>query len=178
MAAGSHAGLIPVRGRIAHHPEGTEGLVLELVPARFVNLAGPPSLDSCTRDVYATDATWTLPAALAMAARIASAAAQLHARGMLHGDLYGHNILHDGDGAALLGDFGAASFVGNGAQAPALERIEVRAFGILLEEWLDRCAPVDPAALRPWRDLQQRCQQEAVARRPAFGEIAAALSTA
>ena len=178
MAAGSHAGLIPVRGRIAHHPEGTEGLVLELVPARFVNLAGPPSLDSCTRDVYATEAAWPLPVALAMAGRIASAAAQLHARGMLHGDLYGHNILHDSGGAALLGDFGAASFVGTGAQASALERVEVRAFGILLEEWLDRCEPADPAAVRPWRDLQQRCQQETVALRPAFGEIAAALSTA
>ncbi|RZL82718.1 MAG: protein kinase, partial [Variovorax sp.] len=154
MAAGSHAGLIPVRGRIANHPEGTQGLVLELVPARFVNLAAPPSLDSCTRDVYATDATWPLPVALAMAGRIASAAAQLHARGMLHGDLYGHNILHDGGGAALLGDFGAASFVDTGAQAWALERVEVRAFGILLEEWLDRCEPADPAAVRPWRDLQ------------------------
>ena len=176
MAAGPHPGLIPVRGRIAHHPQGTDGLVLQRVPPHFGNLAGPPSFESCTRDVYASDAGWPLPVALAMARRIASAAAQLHARGMLHGDLYAHNILCDGEGAALLGDFGAASFGGTGAQATALERIEVRAFGILMEEWLDRCEPADPAALRPWRELQQRCQQETVALRPGFGEIEAALS--
>ena len=177
MAAGPHPGLISVRGRIANHPQGMEGLVLQLVPLHFGNLAAPPSLESCTRDIYAVDAAWTLPVALAMARRIASAAAQLHARGMLHCDLYGHNILHDGQGAALLGDFGAASFVGTGEQAAALERIEVRAFGILMEEWLDRCEAADPAALRPWRELQQRCQQEAMSLRPGFAEIAAELST-
>lgn len=175
MAAGAHPGLIPVQGRIVNHPLGTEGLVLQLVPSQFGNLAGPPSLASCTRDIYAPDAAWPLPVALAMAQRIASAAAQLHARGMLHGDLYAHNILHDGQGAALLGDFGAASFAGGGHEADALERIEVRAFGILLEEWLDRCGAADAAALHPWRALQQRCQQETVALRPAFSEIAAAL---
>ena len=176
MAAGAHPGLIPVHGRVAGHPQGTDGLALALVPPNYRNLAGPPSLDSCTRDIYADDAGWPLPAALAVARRIASAARQLHARGILHGDLYAHNILHDGRGQALLGDFGAASFVGLGPQAAALERIEARAFGCLLEELLDRCTGADPGALAPWLALQQRCLGEEVALRPDLEAIEAALA--
>jgi hypothetical protein len=178
MAAGENAGLIAVHGRIAHHPENIEGLVLALVPRHFRNLAGPPSFHSCTRDVYDDKAQWPLAAALAMARRVASAAQQLHERGILHGDLYGHNILHDGEGRALLGDFGAASFVGTGPQAAPLERIEVRAFGCLLEELLDRCTDTDDAALAPWRQLQHRCLQDDVMLRPGFAGISAALSSA
>lgn len=178
MAAGAHPGLVAVHGRVHGHPEGVDGLVLALVPPRFANLAGPPSLASCTRDVYADDAGWPLPTALALARRIASAARQLHARGLMHGDLYGHNILQDGRGEALLGDFGAASFVGTGADAALLERIEVRAFGCLLEELLDRCVPSEPGLLVRWRELQRRCLDEAVAQRPDFAAIEAALSTA
>ncbi|WP_218510907.1 leucine-rich repeat-containing protein kinase family protein [Variovorax sp. dw_308] len=177
MAAGENGGLIAVHGRIAHHPEDVEALVLALVPPHFRNLAGPPSFRSCTRDVYDEHARWPLSTALAMARQVASAAAQMHARGILHGDLYGHNILHDGTGQALLGDFGAASFVGTGAQAPALERIEVRAFGCLLEELLDRCIDADEAALAPWRALQSRCLEDTVALRPDFAQVSAALST-
>ena len=147
--------------------------MLALVAPQFTGLAGPPSLASCTRDVYAGDAIWTLPTALAIARRIASAACQLHARDILHGDLYAHNILHDGRGTALLGDFGAASLVGTGAPAQAFERIEVRAFGCLLEELLDRCAP--ETSPERWRALQQRCLQAEVALRPGFAEIEAAL---
>ena len=178
IGAGPHPALIPVRGRIAQHPQGAQGLVLALVPPTFHNLAGPPSLESCTRDVYDPGAAWPLPVVLGMAHGIASAAAHLHAGGILHGDLYGHNILHDGHGQAMLGDFGAASFVGTGPQAAALERIEVRAFGILLGEWLDRCNSGDAVALGTWRAWQQRCVVAPVDRRPGFAEIAAALALA
>ncbi|RYY81909.1 MAG: protein kinase, partial [Comamonadaceae bacterium] len=121
---------------------------------------------------------WPLPVVLGMAHGIASAAAHLHAGGILHGDLYGHNILHDGRGQTVLGDFGAASFVGTGPQAAALERIEVRAFGILLGEWLDRCDSAESAALETWRAWQRRCVAAPVDQRPGFAEIVAALGTA
>ena len=54
-----------------------------------------------------------------------------------------HNILHGADGQALLGDFGAASFVAadDPLVAKALQRIEVRAFSCLLEELLAFSAP-------------------------------------
>jgi hypothetical protein len=156
LGAGAHPNLIPILGHIEDHPDGAHGLVMSLISPAFHNLAGPPSLDSCTRDIYADDKRFELAAALRIARGIASAAAQLHAHGILHGDLYGHNILHDEHGNTLLGDFGAASFYDPaGPQAAALQTLEVRAFGNLLEELLDRSDSA-PAALR---ELQATCQQ-------------------
>ncbi len=166
LAAGIHPNLIPVTGKISGHPEGVAGLVMELIDERFINLAGPPSLESCTRDIYPVGTAFSLAMVLSMAKAIASAAEQLHARGIMHGDLYAHNILWNEQSDCLLGDFGAASFIPPD-RGDALERIEVRAFACLLEELLERCA--DPAT--PLWDLQRRCTQSDVAARPLFAEI-------
>jgi hypothetical protein len=166
LAAGIHPNLIPVTGKISGHPEGVAGLVMELIDERFINLAGPPSLESCTRDIYPAGTTFSKAMVLAMAQGIASAAEQLHARGIMHGDLYAHNILWNEQSDCLLGDFGAASFIPSD-RGDALERIEVRAFACLLEELLERCA--DPAT--PLWDLQRRCAQADFAARPLFAEI-------
>jgi hypothetical protein len=175
ICAGEHPNLIAVHGRVVDHPAGQNALVMSLVHDSFGNLAGPPSLDSCTRDIYSADATFTLSAAISIALGIASAARHLHAQGIMHGDLYAHNILHGKEGAALLGDFGAASFFApKGRQhAEALQRIEVRAFACLLEELLERCnATDDPRAmLTALADLQARCAQEDGQARPLFAEI-------
>ncbi|MGJ7522781.1 leucine-rich repeat-containing protein kinase family protein [Variovorax sp. LT1P1] len=170
IAAGQHRGLIGAMGRVAGHPEGAQGLVMPLIDPAFGVLAGPPSLDSCTRDVYAPDVRFTPAAALSLAAGIASAAAHLHANGLMHGDLYAHNILHDGAGGALLGDFGAASFHPP-SMGTAFERIEARAFGCLLEELLARCGVDDPAL----QALQARCVLPTTALRPGFAEISTQL---
>ena len=175
IAAGTHPHLIGVEGRIIAHPQGTQGLVMRLIDPGFRVLAGPPSLDSCTRDVYAPATRFTPDVAWRIAASIASAAAHLHARGILHGDLYAHNILWRDDGEALLGDFGAASFMdaNDPARAEALQRTEVRAFGCLLEELIDRCdaSPAAPDALQPLAALQARCMSDDPATRPLFAEI-------
>nr|WP_315253312.1 leucine-rich repeat-containing protein kinase family protein [uncultured Duganella sp.] len=156
LGAGRHPNLIPILGHIEDHPDGSHGLVMSLISPEFRNLAGPPSLESCTRDTYAGDQRFPLQSALGIASGIAAAAARLHAHGILHGDLYGHNVLHDDHGHALLGDFGAASFYHPaGAQAEALQTLEVRAFGNLLEELLDRSDRVP----QPLRELQIACQQ-------------------
>jgi len=181
LAAGAHPNLITVLGTVRGHPERTDGLVLERVDSRFVNLAGPPSFESCTRDVYAEDARWSARTAARLAFGIASAAAQLHARGILHGDLYAHNILWDRQGAAFLGDFGAASFLPRaaGTQARTLAATEARAFGCLLEELLARIdAPARTGldACAPLSRLMTRCLDEDPAARPAFDEIASILA--
>ncbi|HLD68782.1 MAG TPA: leucine-rich repeat-containing protein kinase family protein [Pseudomonas sp.] len=179
MAAGSHRHLIGAQGRVVEQPEGLAGLVLRLIDPCFVTLAGPPSLASCTRDCYAEGLVFPLQVALRLASGIAQAAAHLHGQGILHGDLYAHNILWDGQGDCLLGDFGAASryAVPGSQQAQALQGIEVRAFGILLEELLARCAPTtaSAAALAQWRALQDSCTQAEVLARPSFAQIDQAL---
>ncbi|MDM0077964.1 leucine-rich repeat-containing protein kinase family protein [Variovorax sp. J2P1-59] len=179
IAAGPHPNLIAVLGRVKNHPEDTPGLVLELVDASFRNLAGPPSLQSCTRDVYGPEALGSLETVSRMAHGIASATAQLHARGVLHGDLYAHNILWNGQGDCLLGDFGAASFLPtDAATSQALQRVEARAFGCLLEELLAHCHPVveaDEAKRKLLATLQLRCTDPDTSARPAFAEIASLL---
>ena len=175
IKAGAHPNLVAVEGKITGHPDGAEGLVLELIDEAFGNLAGPPNLASCTRDVYAPGASFSLETTLGMARGIAAAAGHLHAQGILHGDLYAHNILTTADGNALLSDFGAASFLPphSEAQAVALQRLEVRAFGCLLEELLAHCPTPEPAskAMAGLRELQAHCVQPAVATRPLFAEI-------
>ena len=174
IAAGAHPTLIAAQGRIDGHPDGTQGLVMALVDPSFRTLAGPPSLASCTRDVYADDAQWTSGVALRIARDIASAMQHLHARGILHGDLYAHNILWNAQGGGLLGDFGAAWMTGalDAAQARALQRLEMRAFGCLLEELLERCGDAPPQAMVVLKD---RCMQADVSARPSFAEALALL---
>ncbi|RST49302.1 leucine-rich repeat-containing protein kinase family protein [Variovorax sp. DXTD-1] len=169
IAAGVHPTLIAAQSRIDGHPEGTEGLVMALVDPSFRTLAGPPSLASCTRDVYAADAQWTSGVALGIARDIASAMRHLHARCILHGDLYAHNILWRAQGGGLLGDFGAAWMTDalDPVQIEALQRLEMRAFGCLLEELLDRCSDAPPEAMMALKD---RCMQPDIAARPSFAE--------
>ncbi len=173
IAAGAHPNLIAATGKISAHPDGTLGLVMPLVDASFKNLAAPPSLESCTRDVYPADTEFTLNIAISMAQGIAAAAEHLHERGILHGDLYAHNLLWNGQGDCLLGDFGAASFISDAHQAEALQRLEVRAFACLLEELLERCvvSAESQAGFDTLWELQRRCGQSEVGARPLFTEI-------
>ncbi len=142
IAAGVHAHLIGVEGRITGHPLGTQGLVLGLIPPHYRSLAGPPSLASCTRDVYVPERRFTPAQAHAIASGARDALAHLHARGLVHGDFYAHNILVDGAGHALLGDFGAASFLpeDDAARRDALLRIDRRAVAVLEQELAARVA--------------------------------------
>lgn len=175
IAAGSHPNLIDVEGQIVGHPDGTAGLAMQLIDPAFRNLADPPSLASCTRDIYPDDSRFSLRTVLKMTNGVAAAAEHLHGRGILHGDLYAHNILWNAQGDCLLGDFGAASFLPLQAagQADALQRIEVRAFGCLLEEFLERCdeCNVDSAAVQSLVQLHAQCVQADVNARPLLADI-------
>ena len=175
MVAGEHPNLIPVHGRLHGHPEDSIGMVMPLISPSFKNLAGPPSLESCTRDIYAPDTRFSLDQVMSLALGIASAAAHMHAQGVMHGDLYAHNILWNAKGECLLGDFGAASFLPTHDEISRqrLQRIEVRALGCLLEELLERCdvSPNEQAIAGALYALQQRCVQSLNEARPLFKEI-------
>ncbi|MFM5655857.1 leucine-rich repeat-containing protein kinase family protein [Aeromonas veronii] len=183
LAAGTHPNLIKVIGKVADHPSGIPALVMELIDPAFANLAGPPSLDSCTRDVYPEELHLSVPDALAMAHGIASVAGHLHRAGIMHGDLYGHNVLFargsDAPARALLGDFGAASLYDrcDRERAVGLERLEVRAFGCLLEELLAHCDTQD-SPLDGLHQLKAACLSELPADRPDFAYIERQLAAA
>lgn len=174
LAADEHPNLIPILGRVTAHPASAAGLVMPLVGPDFHTLAGPPSLDTCTRDIYTAGLTFELDQVLGMAQGIASAARHLHDQGIMHGDLYGHNILHDGTGAALLGDFGAASmYAPETPTALALQRLEVRAFGYLLEELIERCTVrlQSQSFMERLAEVKIACLSDDIAGRPLFHHI-------
>ena len=177
LAAGGHPHLVGALGKIGGFPDNRSGLILSLIPADYQNLGNPPSLDSCTRDTYAAGTSFSVAAILRIAIGIASAAAHLHAQGIMHGDLYAHNILSDENHHTLLGDFGAASSYdpNDSIAGLALERLEVRAFGCLLEDLLDlaQVSETKPQklAFHGLDKLRQDCLQTNPEARPLFREI-------
>lgn len=179
MRAGTHPNLIAVHGLLPTPAPTLAGprLVMQRIDAGYRPLAGPPSLASCSRDVYADELHLPWANALAILMGMASAAAHLHAQGILHGDLYAHNILWDGQGHSLLGDFGAASLL-PAAQtdlAPALMRQEVLALAYLMQELMARSAAVPEDARDTRRTLEAlcaRCLQPDVLQRPSMAEVA------
>jgi serine/threonine protein kinase len=122
-----------------------------------------------------------LTTTLNITVKIAEVVAHLHARGVMHGDLYAHNILCNEHGNCLLGDFGAASFIPQDdvRLSTDLQCIEVRAFACLLEELLDRCESTFKSqhVFDSMRTLQWRCAQPEVNERPLFDEIQSELKT-
>lgn len=177
IAAGEHDNLVGVLGKLTGHPEQKSGLLFALIAEDFRNLAGPPSLDSCTRDIYHTECKFSLQAVHRLITGIASVAAHLHQRDIMHGDLYGHNILLNEQAECLLGDFGAATLYGEQSArvSAALERLEVRAFACLLEELLERVVEQgvddDSSAMAALQRLLAECMAEVPDQRPSFAAI-------
>lgn len=173
MRAGSHPNLIPIEGILTQHPQQRKGLLMKLLPQRYKALAGPPSFATCTRDVYATDTKFTLQHVLKTAQAVASICVHLHALGLMHGDLYAHNILIDSEHHTLLSDFGAGWVydLHDRPVAKALQQIEVRAFGCILEELLTYMEVSNTEASSMLITLKERCLQETVSHRPCFEEI-------
>ena len=174
MAAGSHENLIEVLGKINEHPEEKSGLIMKLISPTFINLGNPPNLKTCTRDVFDKKSVFTKNELLKIAKSIASVCSQLHRKGINHGDLYAHNILVNKTADCLLGDFGAASFYDvNSLLAHNIERVEVRAFGCLLEDVLNLVpkSEVDEQLLYKWQKLITDCTISNVKFRLSFNEV-------
>jgi hypothetical protein len=178
MAAGNHPNLVNVLGKIANHPQQKEGLVMSLIPNNYYNLGNPPSFESCSRDVFNQGTNFTISQMLNISKGIASVCKQLHSLGINHGDLYAHNIMFDKDGNNLLGDFGAATFYDvNSDIAEGLQKIEVRAFGCLLDDMLlntteDKLLP----NIKLLEHLRDECLQNDILKRPSLEEILASLN--
>ncbi len=174
IAAGAHTGLAQIIGQITNHPEEKKGVVMELIAERFYNLGLPPSFETCTRDVFTKGMSLSENQVLKIAGTIASVAHQLHSKGIMHGDLYAHNTLVDNEGNTLFGDFGAASFYDKSETktALALERLEVSAFGCLLDDLLTLCANTqNTKTINKLYTLRDACMASDVPLRPGFQYI-------
>ncbi|MDP8566767.1 leucine-rich repeat-containing protein kinase family protein [Methylophilus aquaticus] len=135
LLAGEHPNLIGIKGIIHNHPQGASGLVMPLLDADLKVLANPPSFESCSRDVYANDFSLTPEQAGFIFNGITQAAEHLHANGLMHGDLYAHNILWGADKVAL-SDLGGASFLplDNPELTRKILKLEARALAVLAKE--------------------------------------------
>ena len=167
-STGNHPNLIRVLAKIKDAK--ALGLILELIPSSYVNLGFPPNFETCTRDTFAEDSHFDIEDLYEIIRSIVSASAHIHAQGLMHGDLYAHNILIDQNNSHVyLGDFGAASFYDK--QKIDFEKIEVRALGCLIDDLLPYCQQENTAHFKTLQSVVQACMQEDVELRPSFGEI-------
>lgn len=181
LTTGSHPNLIKVIGHISQTDQ--LGIVMELIPPGFSPLGLPPSLLTCTRDTFAAGSQWTAQAIRYIAGQLADAMAHMHAQGVSHGDIYAHNTMVNAEQQVLFGDFGAAS---NLASLPvsarqAMESIEVRALGCLLDDLLALFKPdsdssaientTEIALFEQLTTLAADCMQAVPVKRPRFAQI-------
>jgi Protein tyrosine and serine/threonine kinase/Leucine rich repeat len=176
VLASSHTNLVGIIGVITNHPDGTLGLVMPLLNVDLTILADPPNFATCSRDVYTKEQTFTLAEASTIITGIASATLHLHQQGLMHGDLYAHNILWHKQ-KSILSDLGGASFLPQDESlANQLQQIESSAFGTLLEELLIR-SPLQNEDRHPLWKLQKACTANQLSTRPLFQDIVASLQS-
>ncbi len=175
ISIGVHENLIDVFAQVLSHPEGKDVLMLELIPSSFFNLGLPPSLDSCTRDIYPPDFKLSTQASLKILKAMANAAVHMHQKGIMHGDFYAHNIMIDKNYNSILGDLGGASYYKTEELeiCSILEKLEVRAFGCLIEELLYLCSKdnQDDNIRESLLQLQILCLNNIPKKRPSFNQI-------
>jgi len=152
------------------------GVIMELLPRGVRDLAKPPTIVEMTRDRYRDAEQFSPRFATTVLAELGRALTYLHAKKVAHGDVYAHNTLVDAEtNAVKLGDLGAAFCYGGffleGDAALLFEKIEVRAFGILMEELNARLSNRKATVHRPLGLLARDCLQPDVRNRPTFKDI-------
>lgn len=141
-------------------------------------LAEKPNHVSLLRCRWPDDVVYSLTFILNVATCVASGLAALHAKGICHGDVYAHNILTDSEATkVMLCDYGAAFFYKTGKNMPPYEAIEVRSYGLLLQDMLQRLS-VDFEGMERTLESQKQmlilaqvCLNIQSAKRPKFSEI-------
>jgi len=157
--------------------------VMEFMPddEPMVALGSAPSLQTVTHDTYTplqaqainSSPNFVLQALMG----VATAATHLHKRHIMHGDVYAHNILVSAQGFSKLGDFGAAFFYDGVPNKHLFEKIEVRAFGFLIQELAERLEEPagdthSPSMLKDdLQNLAVQCISSAIDHRHTFGQV-------
>ncbi len=169
---GSHPNIVHIFAKYTDQKQ--LGLLMDLIPQRFSCLGLPPSFETCTRDTFPESLRIPAIHIASIVQQIASAMTHLHQRKLCHGDLYTHNLLTDDQHQIMLGDFGAASLYTplSNAEHHSLQRLEVRAFGCLIDDLLQRCDEKEETACYSMlTQLSERCMHSLVDDRPSFDDI-------
>jgi hypothetical protein len=176
IKAGQHPNLVKVIGKLTSHPEDKNGLVMNLLGNDYKNLGKPPDFDSCTRDTFEEGLAFSLHEVIQIAKAICSVSSHIHNKGIMHGDLYAHNILIDSKSNAILGDFGAATcYDRNSLNAELHEKIDVRAYGCLLDDLLKRIDDKSQSSYTSLSQLKEKCLSNEIELRLNFSEISEVL---
>lgn len=168
-----HPNIVNAVAEVVNHPEKKLGLAFARIAVHFQNLGHPPSFETCTRDTFQSDVTFSVDQVKKIITANASALQHLHSRGIMHGDIYAHNILVNSEDGSILSDFGAATLYNRSdiELAAKLERIDVRAFGCLLDDLLLRIVDSNASHYTDLMSLRDACLHEVLLARPSFGQI-------
>ena len=156
LAVGSHDNLVKPLAKVVD--QDCSALVMELIPSHYTNLGQPPTLASCTRDIFPTSLLFSIEKIAYIVEQVDRLVLHFCEKRVSHGDLYAHNILISEEGHVLCGDFGAASKYGNLSmnQQQGIEKIERRALSFFIDDMLSLCSEEDKThALYP--SLRSRC---------------------
>ena len=181
LLAGTHQSVIGGIGEVVNVPDGRRGLIMPLVPEGFKKLGLPPDFQTLTRDVFLQGTEFELSYVSWILQDVASALCHLHSRGIMHGDIYAHNILTNMSGRSYLGDFGAASIYKPGSKAGQLrEKVDIKGFGYLVDDLLSLIKTHtigESASVVRLERLREACLAQDVLSRPSFSDIVHELHT-
>jgi serine/threonine protein kinase len=151
--------------------DGKKGVVMDKLPSNLKDFALPPTIIEVTKDRWDSSSELSRQFVLNALRDVATALLYLHNTvGVAHGDVYAHNMKVDpASGRIYLLDFGASFFTG--PYKNEAEKLEVRAFGVLVGELLELLVESEQDLLVKLMDLKQRCTTTQVIDRPSFDVI-------
>jgi len=160
------------------------GIIMKILPEGVVDLAQPPTIVEVTADRWDEDEKFSMSFIVSVLKDIAHALYYLHYNvGIVHGDVYAHNIKVDKrTGRAYLLDLGA-SYAPDETFRKKAEMLEVRAFGVLIGDMLGQYDEDDNSKKDVQNKketlslLRDKCYSKDVFSRPLFEEIVSTLST-
>jgi serine/threonine protein kinase len=151
--------------RLLGQAASTGSLVMEFLDG-YEALAGPPSMVSCSRDVYGDDRTLSAHFAWTIAKHLLQVLHKLHSeKAICHGDFYAHNILIAPEAESVkLSDFGAAFFYDPDSEYGKLfARVELRSYSVLVEELHALVSTkATEHGLLAWKNLISACSEPTV----------------
>lgn len=169
-----HSNLPRVLATVHDQSGKVVGLLMPLL--RGGAMADRPDGVSVLRCRWEQDTSFSESFVLKVGMQVASALHHLHRQHYIcHGDIYAHNIVIDQDsGNACLLDFGA-SFHYDPKDQVDFQRLEVRAYGLFLQDLLlhirVRRQQQSHTSNDPLMNLVKACICEEVRKRPEFAEI-------